>query len=123
MRSTALDALRRYRDGGELPPPPDEATLSEMMGFVVGRELPDQYREFLTAELSMRWPALTVFLISFVAALAGPAAMAQSAVPESRAEIALSFGREIAPAYGREIARPSDGKSPVKLGKTAAQAR
>ncbi len=54
-RAMALDALRAYRDGGCVRPPmPSEDTILEMMSFVTGEEIPDEYVEFLISELSLR---------------------------------------------------------------------
>lgn len=54
VREMALEALRAYRDGdGELPPPPAAETVREMIEFLVGHEVPEDYVEFLTSELSL----------------------------------------------------------------------
>ncbi|MBD3647374.1 MAG: NAD(P)/FAD-dependent oxidoreductase, partial [Pseudomonadales bacterium] len=54
IRRLALQALKDYRDRDcELPPVPDEDTIREMMNFLVGEPLPDEYIEFLQSELSL----------------------------------------------------------------------
>jgi len=53
IRQYALDALRTYRDAPTLPPPPNEAQIREMMNFLIGQQISDDYVEFLMAELSM----------------------------------------------------------------------
>lgn len=54
IRQMALEALKDYRDRGcSLPPVPDEQTIREMMNFLVGEPLPDEYIEFLRSELSL----------------------------------------------------------------------
>lgn len=54
IRALALDALRAYRDGGgRLPPPPSDDTVHEMMQFVIGQPLSQEYLEFLLAELAL----------------------------------------------------------------------
>lgn len=53
VRAIALEALKRLRSGAPLPPPPSEAVVNEMVGFIVGRELPTDYGEFLHAELML----------------------------------------------------------------------
>jgi 4-hydroxyacetophenone monooxygenase len=55
VRALALDVLRAYRDGGcRRPPTPDDDTILEMMSFVTGEEMPEQYVDFLISELSLR---------------------------------------------------------------------
>ncbi|MFW6092427.1 MAG: SDR family NAD(P)-dependent oxidoreductase [Pseudomonadota bacterium] len=55
VRALALDALRTYRDAGcPRPPEPPEETVRDMMSFVAGEELPEEYGEFLISELSLR---------------------------------------------------------------------
>lgn len=54
IRKIALEVLKDYRDRGcVLPPVPDEGTIREMMNFLVGDRLPDEYIEFLQSELSL----------------------------------------------------------------------
>jgi 4-hydroxyacetophenone monooxygenase len=53
IRALALDALRRLRDGAAAPPPPDRDTVAEMVDFIVGRELPADYGDFLHSELML----------------------------------------------------------------------
>ena len=54
VRTLALDVLARHRDDPQpfYQPTPDD--LREMMAFLVGGEISDDYIEFLTAELSLR---------------------------------------------------------------------
>ena len=54
VRALALDALKRIRDGAELPPPPARETIREMLDFVIGQELSDNYVEFLMEELALQ---------------------------------------------------------------------
>ena len=50
----ALDALRAYRDRGcTLPPPPSAATIREMMSFMVGDEVPDEYVPMFLEEMAL----------------------------------------------------------------------
>ncbi|HEY5680869.1 MAG TPA: NAD(P)/FAD-dependent oxidoreductase [Pseudomonadales bacterium] len=53
VRRRALEALIAYRDGKATPPPPDPATVSEMVNFVIGQEVTSDYGEFLHAELAL----------------------------------------------------------------------
>lgn len=53
VREHALAALKKLRDGAELPPPPSQDVVSEMVNFIVGKELSKDYGEFLHAELSL----------------------------------------------------------------------
>jgi 4-hydroxyacetophenone monooxygenase len=53
IRAIALEALKKLRDGAALPPPPSGAVVNEMVDFIVGRELPSDYGEFLHAELML----------------------------------------------------------------------
>ncbi len=53
IRALALESLKRYRDTGELPPPPDEALVREMVNFLIGQEVSPDYGEFLMAELAL----------------------------------------------------------------------
>ncbi|MEP4486028.1 MAG: NAD(P)/FAD-dependent oxidoreductase [Halioglobus sp.] len=54
VRSLAVDILARHRDDPQpfYQPTPDD--LREMMTFLVGEEISDDYVEFLTAELSLQ---------------------------------------------------------------------
>lgn len=55
IRQEAFEALKAYRDnGGKLPPVPDESTIRNMMNFIIGEDLPDEYIEFLESELSLK---------------------------------------------------------------------
>jgi 4-hydroxyacetophenone monooxygenase len=55
VRRMAFDALRTYRDGGCVrPPTPSEDTALDMMSFITGEEIADEYVEFLVSELSLR---------------------------------------------------------------------
>lgn len=53
VRARALEALRALRDGAELPAAPQRETIREMLHFVIGIELPENYVEFLVSELSL----------------------------------------------------------------------
>lgn len=54
VRALALEALRRYRDGGcRLPPPPSRETVHEMMSFVVGEPVPEEYLPMMLEELAL----------------------------------------------------------------------
>ena len=54
IRALALDALKAYRDGGgRLPPPLSQETVHEMMRFVIGQPLSQDYVDFLMAELAL----------------------------------------------------------------------
>ena len=54
VRAMALDALRAYRDrGGTLPPPPSPETIREMMSFMVGEEVPDEYVPMFLEEMAL----------------------------------------------------------------------
>ena len=50
----ALAALRAYRDGGcKLPPPPALETVREMMSFMVGEPVPDEYVPMMLEEMAL----------------------------------------------------------------------
>lgn len=54
IRSVALQALRNYRDRGcTLPPPPDDATVLEMMSVIAGEPIPDEYVPMMLEELAI----------------------------------------------------------------------
>jgi len=54
VRATALEALRAYRDRGcTLPPPPSPATIREMMSFMVGEDVPDEYVPMFLEEMAL----------------------------------------------------------------------
>jgi len=54
VRAMALDALRAYRDRGcSLPPPPPAETIREMMSFMVGEEVPDEYVGMFLEEVAL----------------------------------------------------------------------
>jgi len=53
VRQTALQALVQLRDDPQPFHTPDAADIREMMTFLIGHEISDDYIEFLTAELSM----------------------------------------------------------------------
>ncbi len=54
IRDLAFDVLRNYRETGHsLPPPPDDALIGDMLSYMIGEEVPEHYRDFLTAELSL----------------------------------------------------------------------
>ena len=54
VRAQALEALRAYRERGcTLPPPPSPATIREMMSFMVGEEVPDEYVPMFLEEMAL----------------------------------------------------------------------
>jgi 4-hydroxyacetophenone monooxygenase len=54
VRARALEALKAYRDAGSrMPPPPSIETVREMTHFMVGQSLPEDYVDFLLAELAL----------------------------------------------------------------------
>jgi len=54
IRARAFDVLKAYRDGGgRLPPPPSEETVHEMMNFIIGQPLSQDYVNFLMGELAL----------------------------------------------------------------------
>ncbi|MDH3642345.1 MAG: NAD(P)/FAD-dependent oxidoreductase, partial [Gammaproteobacteria bacterium] len=53
MRKHALEVLIRHRDNPSEQPPPTEAAIREMLDFLVGQSVSDDYVEFLMAELSL----------------------------------------------------------------------
>jgi 4-hydroxyacetophenone monooxygenase len=54
IRRQALDVLKAYRAGARhLPPPPSEETVREMIGFILGQPLAQEYVDFLMAELAL----------------------------------------------------------------------
>ncbi|MFQ5512931.1 MAG: FAD-dependent oxidoreductase [Myxococcota bacterium] len=54
IRARALEALKAYRDRGcELPPPPSPETIREMMSFVVGEPVPEEYVPMMLEELAL----------------------------------------------------------------------
>jgi 4-hydroxyacetophenone monooxygenase len=67
VRRQALAALRAYRDGGcKLPPPLPLDTVREMMSFMVGEPVPDEYAPMMLEEMELdgedrratRWDAV-----------------------------------------------------------------
>ena len=54
IRAAALDALKTYRDGGCTPPAPLTTELiREMLAFIAGCDLSENYVEFLMGDLSL----------------------------------------------------------------------
>ncbi|MGE5566834.1 MAG: NAD(P)-binding domain-containing protein [Parcubacteria group bacterium] len=54
VREFAARVVTEYLEGKrDLPPPPSEATIREMMDFVSGAEIPERYVPFLMEELSV----------------------------------------------------------------------
>ena len=54
VREIAFEVLKAYRDRGcTLPPAPDRARVWEMMNFMIGEEIPEDYGAFLEGELSL----------------------------------------------------------------------
>jgi 4-hydroxyacetophenone monooxygenase len=53
-RELAFAAIKAYRDRGcTLPPPPSTDVVREMMNWIIGAPLPDEYVDFLMQELSL----------------------------------------------------------------------
>ncbi len=53
-RALALDLIRAYRDGGcQLPPPPSQADIKEMMAWLCCEEVPDEYIPMLLEEMEL----------------------------------------------------------------------
>jgi len=53
VRARALDVLARHRDDPQPYYMPSDAELREMLNFLVGEQVSDDYVEFLTSELSL----------------------------------------------------------------------
>src|SRR5262245_46615349 len=54
VRRQALAVLRAYRDGGcKLPPPPSLETVREMMSFMVGEPVSDEYAPMMLEEMEL----------------------------------------------------------------------
>jgi 4-hydroxyacetophenone monooxygenase len=54
IKARAFEILTAYRDGdGKLPPDPSTAQVSEMVNFLIGEEVSEEYGDFLTAELAL----------------------------------------------------------------------
>jgi 4-hydroxyacetophenone monooxygenase len=54
VRAMALAALCAYRDRGcTLPPPLPQSTIREMMSFLVGEPVPDEYAEMMLEEMAL----------------------------------------------------------------------
>ncbi|WP_176329295.1 flavin-containing monooxygenase [Paraburkholderia sacchari] len=54
IRALALEALKKYRDGGcKLPAPPSAETIREMMNFIVGMDVPADYLPLVLEELAL----------------------------------------------------------------------
>jgi 4-hydroxyacetophenone monooxygenase len=54
VRARALEVLKTYRDGGcRLPPPPSPETIHEMMSFIVGERIPDEYLPMMLEEMAL----------------------------------------------------------------------
>ncbi len=54
VRARALEIIQAYRDGGyRLPPPPGDETIREMMSFVVGEPVPDEYVPMMLEEMAL----------------------------------------------------------------------
>ncbi|MFQ5699537.1 MAG: flavin-containing monooxygenase [Myxococcota bacterium] len=55
VRALALEVLRDSHNGSRpLPPPPSRDQVQEMIAFMLGRELPEGYVDFLMSELSLQ---------------------------------------------------------------------
>jgi 4-hydroxyacetophenone monooxygenase len=58
VRARALEALAAYREGGcRLPPPPSAELVREMLSFIAGEPLPDEYVPMMLEELALRGDA------------------------------------------------------------------
>jgi 4-hydroxyacetophenone monooxygenase len=54
VRALALEALKAYRDRGcTLPPPPSSGTVHEMMSFIAGEHVADDYVPIMLEELAL----------------------------------------------------------------------
>jgi 4-hydroxyacetophenone monooxygenase len=54
VRARALEVLCAYRDNGcELPPAPDSNTIHDMMCFMVGQRVPEEYVSMMLEELAL----------------------------------------------------------------------
>ncbi len=54
VRSYALEVLKAYRDGGcKPPPPPSPEIVHEMMSFLVGEPVPDDYVPMMLEEMAL----------------------------------------------------------------------
>ncbi|MEN8182685.1 MAG: NAD(P)/FAD-dependent oxidoreductase [Myxococcota bacterium] len=54
VRAHALEVLAAYRDGGcRLPEPPPPETIHEMMSFMVGQPVPDEYVPMMLEEMAL----------------------------------------------------------------------
>ena len=54
VRAAALEALKAYRDRGcTLPPPPSRDTVRDMMSFIAGERVPDDYVPIMLEELAL----------------------------------------------------------------------
>src|SRR5512139_165284 len=61
VRARALEVITAYRDGGcVLPPPPDDATVHEMMRFLVAGEVPEEYVPLLLDEPKAALPVVVI---------------------------------------------------------------
>ncbi len=53
VRKLALEALQRYRENPRLPPPLSDADIRQMLHFLINRDIPEEYVDFLFQELSI----------------------------------------------------------------------
>jgi 4-hydroxyacetophenone monooxygenase len=54
VRRIALDAIRDFRDGGHvLPPPPEPALIREMMSWLVCEDVPEEYVAMMLEEMEL----------------------------------------------------------------------
>jgi len=54
LRALAFSVLSSYRgDGRDLPPPPDEATITRTMNFCTGENIPQEYVPMMLGEMSL----------------------------------------------------------------------
>ena len=53
VKTLAVEALGRLREGGRLPPQPSRDTIRTMIKFVAGADIPERYVPFLFEELAL----------------------------------------------------------------------
>ena len=53
IRELALDAIEQYRDGGSVSDELSESTIDEMLHYMTGRELDDNFAAYLKEEIAM----------------------------------------------------------------------
>lgn len=53
LRAAIVDAMEAYAQNDQLPPPPDAATLRQMMDYCATAPIPEEYLEFVSMELPL----------------------------------------------------------------------